>query len=513
MLKFYEKSFLFTLVVLFPSLCFSQFIQRTSLELPSNNTSGKIKIERFVFDKFIDDILSDSSGNELLLSLKSKNPRTEKGKKSSFLKFNCADNAIVWESEAYPAYISKRFDETLMLQNVNDSEKKTFLDLRNGRKLWKGDFEYVGYSRFDSTVIGNLKVVNPMNAKYELYKSIHGYSAKTGQSIWSKDLPIGNWTQSSIKLNDSLLLFENNGPHGINLKTRETWSYIQPSESCNYTVVIDDNELIRYRPKAFETPELKSSIQSNFVFSGDSIFHAGMGTLVCVTRSGKVIWEKDLNPNESTKSKLIEADKYLILLNLGFLYKNGVLSTDGQPFVRVFDRNTGDVLLNHDFPPGKFIKDYIFRKNTILVLSGEEVMQLNLETPVTINSISIPDSLRSQLISFVQSDFYLVTRESKILYYPDSLPDLFIKLKNDVVVCLDTNWQVKDKFWTNGLVQLNYIHPKFKMYINRDNLFLTNDKQKILYNTKSGWNFEVRKNYIFLVYDKLIDRIRISDLN
>ena len=67
---------------------FSQFIQKSKIQLPANNKNGNLAVERFEFSKYIDDIISESSGNELLLSLKNKDPKTGRGRKSSFMKFD-----------------------------------------------------------------------------------------------------------------------------------------------------------------------------------------------------------------------------------------------------------------------------------------------------------------------------------------------------------------------------------------------------------------------------------------
>ena len=496
---------------------FSQFIQKSKIQLPANNKNGNLAVERFEFSKYIDDIISDSSGNELLLSLKNKDPKTGRGRKSSFMKFDCSQTSIIWQSKAYPCYMTKLFDEALMIQHVVLPGEKILLDLKNGKKLWEKNFQYIGYSRHDSTILGNVIVLDYVFNHYEVFKVVNGFSAKNGAALWSKNLPMENWTQSSIKLNDSILIYENNGIHSINLKTKDIWSYVQPSEIVNYKVVSEDTKSIIYRPKGFIAPVLKSGIQSNFIVYGDTIYHAGKNNIVSISRSGKVLWETTLNQIESTKSRISLVDDYLILFNLGILYRNSFADLDGSPFIRIFERKTGKQILNQEFKSGSIIKDFRLNwdaKKCYVHASGSDVLMINLADKIpSAHFISIPETIRDEFSSYFDHDFYYVSNNQKAVYYTDTTSDIHIKTKKDEIFRLDSAWNIKEKLELKGALKLVYVHPRFKIYQNKENLFVTDHSQNVLYNTNSGWNYEVRKDYLFLVHEKFIDRIRISDLN
>ena len=304
--------------------------------------------------------------------------------------------------------------------DLKDSGNIALVDLLSGEMLWKQeiDFQNSTFEQYDTVLIkmdGNVSsrlnlatgekdwtsnysfcYINPhlqIGAGYTSSKAgngiskIEGIDLKTGNPLWKRKINKNYTLNEFIPLNDSVIIFSANGLHLAQLKNGRGWDYDAQTGKKDYSESVAVNMINLTFSVLFGNDfevttghNLISGVLSNTLVDSTGIYLADNGTIVKLDRHGNEIWQNNLPKKMVSTSSLISKDSVIVMVNDGSAMLNSELTKYGNPFIAVFDKNTGEkIFLKKVGYKNDQILSYDIQKDTMFLLTKNRILKYSLK--------------------------------------------------------------------------------------------------------------------------------------
>ena len=313
-------------------------------------------------------------------------------------------------------------------------------------------------------------------------------------------------------LGDSVVIISASGIHYIDQKNGRQWSYQQTTSEpknplsmpFNYRALGLGTRIAYYSPSR-STFDKTFGIASNLLIYKNHLYKSSVDEVVCLTKEGNVIWNKPLDSDITSIALLFVKDELLYHINLGYAFAEGLAVNRGNPFIAIFDLDTGKNQGFLTLGKGRSrITDFTVDSNYIYVLLDQKLVSFELGNLSNSKSIENKTKEFSELQYFAKADYYII-KDEKFRKYNHDTTFLYLLNKDNYLVVLDK--------------QLNYIKKISDKYLwhqfdeFEDYKLLYNDKSiKVIKNHELICSFENVDNYIFqkgilLYYNVLLKRL------
>lgn len=195
----------------------------------------------------------------------------------------------------------------------------------------------------------------------------------TGKKKWSHKIGIKyDWASNLYKPEENTLMTIADGLQCIDVNTGEGWSYplymledtrSSPEFGHSIRTVMTTMMFGAIVAMALNASEhdtvFKSKLCSNIVQQDDKYYLAGFEEIICVNKTGKALWQKDL-PYKTAISEIVLRGDTLLLISAGMKRK-------AVPYVAAYNSKTGDLLYKTVLVGQDNIIDYAFYDTTLFL--------------------------------------------------------------------------------------------------------------------------------------------------
>lgn len=305
-------------------------------------TGESITGTTYEFNERIYDYQPDTTFRTLTLQLRglSKNGKylNNKGLLASF-DLNSKD--INWTREVYFGNASIEQYNGVLFHNVGYGST-TRVEMTTGKDLWNSKvliyttipglniaFGYK-YNSFAQTFSEKLSCVDLTNGKVR----------------WERKIDKSYGWDGIVNLNDTAILLVASGLHHLNLETGKGWDYEVKTGVKDYSKTVGANvagAVLGLLTGSFVIStghDLVSNLVSNVVTDSLYIYFASKDYITCLSYDGRVKWRTEL-PKETSHSTLLIDSTKVYLINRGEAKYNGRKCHFGEPYIGVFDKNSG----------------------------------------------------------------------------------------------------------------------------------------------------------------------------
>ncbi len=459
----------------------------------------------FSFNNLIYNLKIDTLSSQVFITTRKKDPS---GKLYTnigmFLAINANTDSLKW------------FNNTTQFDIDLDND---YLFASNSQKTSRYNKTY-GYEQFQF----------PAKVIYTLQKSNAGlmYNPANNQELMCINLQDGNlkWKanippQQNINdikyLNDTTLLIAANGLYALNTHTGLLWfKTLNTVQKNNKALVYSsvNNAKIKKEFNAITTSTIEAQItglSSNIVVADTLIYFAGKQKLMCLTKSGTILWDTSLDENATSQMLLSKVNTDVVLLNTGIAQYNDFAVMYGKAFAMSVNALTGvqnyknnSALVN--------LADYCTYKNDFIFANKTNIAQTNIETTALESIIEITEKQFGKFVEFIDGNTYFVEKEG--FYVPLNFINdnvIYFRTDNDKVYGVAKN-NVEYEYHFTELYKLNTTIGTNKLLSQGNKTIAISKNYELLFTFNINVPCFVFKNKIYFVQDQYLHIVNFNEL-
>lgn len=309
-----------------------------------HKTGQEIKAKRYTFNDRLYDYYVDTALNQILLQLRGTS-RNGKWMKNSGPVVLCHLSSMQEKWSKVINYqvtdISLNGDIVLDVSSNNSS----WLNSENGNALWISNNQLFKISRKLGVGLGyKIGVFEPYTSK------LQGIDLVNGSVLWERKIERDYGWNSTVMLNDTVILAAAGGLHSINLKNGKGWDFDAVTGDKDYSATVGENAagiVLGVLTGTFVISSgynLVSDLVSNIYVDSSSIYFASRESIARLNIKGETIWKNVLPSDNTSKSSIFIKDSILYMINYGFGVKDGRMLVYGTPFIAMYNANNGKEL-------------------------------------------------------------------------------------------------------------------------------------------------------------------------
>lgn len=251
------------------------------------------------------------------------------------------------------------------------------------------------------------------NANIKIDSSLYGIgitdrgdicNLETGNPIVENKIRIGGDLRDVKVIGDSLIFFASHSLTRINLHNRKLDTYngqsvfVSPGQTA-LNIFIAIITLLRAQNLA---DNHYYHISSNICMIDSIIYYASGENILCIGTDGKILWQHDINPDNTSSSILFPHNGKLIQIETGRASVTGGFAKRGPININAIDLDTGDFTqtLNLD-RPYDIVLDYQIKDSLLFLLTKKRMLTINLNTLSMSNSYSLEQKSVNATIAFL----------------------------------------------------------------------------------------------------------------
>ncbi len=254
-------------------------------------------------------------------------------------------------SRNFPGLQTILMTDHFMMFSLQSSQ---LLDVNTGKRIWKisPSLWYVD----DKTGMG---------LSTDSKTRIQGVDLKAGKVVWERRMEKTFTGREVTRLNDTTLLFNDNGLQSLDLRTGQGWiydaqsmrSYANAADIAGTTLDVV-GVFFGVAPTGGNSHVVRK-IHSNVLQEDDRLFVAARDRISCITKKGKLVWERVFSKDTMalmSSSSLTRKGDNLYLLNEGHAEINFFDKAYGKPFLASISSSNGSI---------HFLKQFDFKEPVI----------------------------------------------------------------------------------------------------------------------------------------------------
>lgn len=346
-------------------LCGSaSFAQVSNYKTVGRNNVTQRDIVAFVhqFDGEIKKATIDTTSNTALITI-SDDPQAKRE-----VCYDLVSQKKIWSKKLNNQETIVKFGDYFIYASPRTlwKQEKTYrLDGKSGEKkfmIGKGlDYKYVD---IEEGFIICSQQPSDESRKIALQK----ISLETNETLWERQVNVAFDCEFGEKANDSTLLFIASGIHSLNVDDGTGWSFEAVTERLEtyYDFPYKYSYLMKCR--------------SNVLVDSVSVTMASVDAITKLDLEGNVVWSSELPWEETSTSRLIKNNDYIVMINNGFSLSDSKIWTVGRPFFAVCDSKTGKMYCRRThYQNADYFFDARFCDDTLFIISSDENNRFNLE--------------------------------------------------------------------------------------------------------------------------------------
>ena len=439
------------------------------------STGGDVTASRIHFDQRIEHTYLDSPAQILTLELRdlTKNKKYYKAK-GAVVQYDLEDNKMLWSKDVN--YNNTHYAHFNNLMIRTKGKKSICIDTETGQEKWELH-NHIAHVFPGSKVAMGYKT----QGRDDKFLSLQGINLDNGAVIWQRSIDRTFGWREMVNLNDSTVLISSSGIHSVNFKTGKGWSHRE--------------EVGKNKNNFWTGRDILTNICSNIALDSISIYFASSNSIASYSMDGSQIWNQPLHTEYTSKSQLFfYGEDQLILVNFG--KANSAMRYEkryGQPYVSIYNRNSGERLKYLSLPGDKDYIRYISMRNDILYLLFEKRMvTIDLKEQRIINSASPGIKLKKEILyPITWMTYYEVEPDSILPLFSIDTTSYFYKCEENVIAGFDSNIQVKKVLSFDKVYVLLGIHDGLFYISNGKKGYAVNDINEILFEFEArlAWKY------------------------
>lgn len=476
-----------------------------SVEVGINTISkDPIYARRYSFGRAITHLHIDTANNFLSLHVRKKLKKENTYKiKGHLLQYDLDKEKVAWYKEIDFAKNYIQYHDNIIVRKR--PYKLLGTDLYTGDLLWerKNDLVFVFPEK-------NVGIGYSMKRLKDAGIDLQGFDLNTGELLWERKIPSKRGWREFIRLDENTALISASGLHSVEQETGRGWSHRENVGKNKFNFLWGNNNVY--------------NVCSNILVdtSSQHLYFASSKNISLYDYEGKILWSKALNPDESSKSGLIDYDdSSIILVSLGMTNSTPVGNIRyGKASVARYNKNDGDlayhIVLDH---PKNYIRSVKKVNNHLFLLYKEKMIVFDIETGKTIEE-GDPGKQINKVLHFAYADkVYLKTRENEVFSLPklDSTLAFFktkkeLKSDKEFVVGIDSNLNCKQFHDADNIFIPVLSHQSYTFVSNNDELLVFDNEDNLIANIEGGYNIRVIGGDLYILNDNNLDIISLNDL-
>ncbi len=304
-------------------------------------TGEPVRANEYTFPERVHDFQVDTINNDIIIQLRGLKKEKWLSNKGEVIRYDIDNNKILWFDKI--AYQVERIEQYGGVTLHTTGGKSYCLDNLTGQQLWKVKNSLIFADPVDKIGIG-YKIQATKGAE----NMLEGIDLKSGQPIWQRNISREYSWNDVFYLNDSTLLIGASGLHTLNIFDGSGWDFNTITGKKDYTASAIGTGLgiaagLLTGTYAVSTGHnLVRDVVSNVIVDSSNIYFASKEHLVKLNREGKVLWQKSLPNDLTSKSWIFKSNDDLVMVNRGYAYMGHRQLDFGTPFIASFDLHTGN---------------------------------------------------------------------------------------------------------------------------------------------------------------------------
>lgn len=433
-------------------------------------TGEPIVANEYTFPERIQDFKVDTANKYLTIQLRgiSKNGKWLENK-GSVIRYDTERKKVLWSEKIAFQMASIQQYGSVTLRTTGG--KSYCLNNESGESLWE-----VKNSIILADPIAKIGIGYKIQAVKGRENMLEGIDLTNGQPIWQRKISGDYGWNDVFYLSDSTLLIGASGLHTLNIFNGTGWDYNTVTGKKDYTASAVGTGLgiaagLLTGTYAVSTGHnLIRDVNSNVLKDSLNFYFASKEHLVKLNRNGKVLWQKSLPADLTSKSWLFKSGDNLIMINRGYAYMGSRQLDFGTPFIASFDMDTGDqkylkAVTNEKKDP---VKGSNQKNGELLFVFSDHISRYSTSSGQLINDQKFNIEEYGELSYFIGEQVF-VKRDSSFF----SLPKLdttkhYVQTKSGRVLVLNSDLKIDSEMSTENFY-IYYLLRNGKKFIAKGN--------------------------------------------
>jgi hypothetical protein len=474
----------------------------------SATSSKTVTAKVFNFNYTVYKVLVDSLANQLIVSVRQKDPNGR-------LFTNRGYHLTLRENDSIAGILE---DSKLDINLMGD-----FLLLSNNSKSSRYNRIH-GYEQFEfpSKIIFPIRknftglTYNPA-FKTDNQIQLRCVNLHDGSLVWSAPISCkDNWNGTKF-LNDSVLIIAAGGLHAVNINKGLLWSYnlITSDKTTKPLIYSSFNQptFDSYYNGIFTAVEEGqiTQIASNILVCDGVIYFASKNKLIAVSTDGKLLWEQDMTGTPISDCILFDNKENILLINLGVAQYNDNTVQYGKTFAAAYNKQTGSIALEKNENAFSNVIDIETMKGNRVLCNRKEIIQISEDLKIQ-SLIDLSETKYGKFLEFVNGDEYYVEKEGFFVplnFINNSV--IYFKTDHGKVFGLN-NTEIEYEYHYTELYKFNSVIGNKKLLSQKYKSYLISENYELLYTINSGEKAIVLKNKIYFPYEKTLSVLDLNEL-
>lgn len=478
-------------------------------------TGESITGTTYEFNERIYDCQPDTTFRTLTLQLRglSKNGKylNNKGVLASF-DLNSKD--INWTREVYFVNTSIEQYNGMLFHNVGYGST-TRVEMTTGKDLWNS--KVLIYSTIPDLNIAFGYKYNSFAQTFS--EKLSCVDLTTGKVRWERKIDKSYGWDGVVNLNDTAILLVASGLHHLNLETGKGWDYEVKTGVKDYSKTVGANvagAVLGLLTGSFVIStghDLVSNLVSNVVTDSLHIYFASKDYITCLSHDGSVKWRTEL-PKETSHSTLFVDTSKVYLINRGEARYNGKECNFGEPYMAIFDKNSGYELALSLFDLKKNpLLSYVAGKDSFELIFKDRSIRYSLKN--NDYKTILYDAEQTGEFEYDVSKFATYIKSDSIiqsLHEFDPRAIYFMSNKG-YVVKLNRNLEFERKIELSELYVYKGTHQSYTFLYHDKTLFVINSTGKVVAELNVGKTIFIHKDKLYTVDANVLTEIPLNRLS